>query len=799
MDDNNPSTCGGKRRCKLGLALAGGGFRASLFHLGVLRRMAELDLLRYVEVLSTVSGGSIIGALYALLLKKHLDAKNPLERSDYINIIKELDRALVKGIKQNLRTRLLMNPFGLLRVLLTSDSLGKRMARIYERYIYSDIVKQLKGASNTSSLRPGEYKLKDLVITPGGRPVSEGIEEFNRKVSDENQKKGSAITKIILNATTLNSGVPFWFSPIEIGDPRLGFFRHDEITELQMRKRLLEMSEADLEAFIKQQLSNTQPILFKGIVIRMQTSSLALWWKKRRETGKTAAVIAPWYGLPATVPSFQDIARILANSEFGELRTMKLAAWYICKGMSRPSPVTGGLSENEHMERFWDTFSGIHKSLSSACKLASAADISYRNQLLELVLELYYLRSAEVMSKKIEDNWRDLTLGEAVGASACFPPVFPPFLLMGIYDDMHVTRLGLSDGGVYDNVGLSALLNEQCTHIIVSDTSGLFDIQQQSASGRITMSGRIASIQMDDVASLQRNGLRVRRRFTSAVSTLTEPSPAIEEVRRTIGLEGLAFFHIASPDIEGPGIQPPGDTNLIAALRTDLDGFGDIEIAALVNRGYDMADRYIRTHFADTPYVDPDLWHPATSEPKPMTNIPVERIDKVLKAGKARFFRSIMLLEPISLIYLTIILGTVVWAAYKWNVQISVQDALTWVRDWALAMIEKSLPFLKEDWVTHKVVLGPALLIAIIVLLVIIVAKPIADKFKLQYRRQFRVFYTVGKWMRTLIPKWLWLVGGGSFIIAIVVSGMAFVGHWCFYKPFERITRIRSGGKATDE
>src|SRR5580658_5007428 len=37
---------------KLGLALSGGGFRASFFHIGVLARLAELDLLRYVEVLS---------------------------------------------------------------------------------------------------------------------------------------------------------------------------------------------------------------------------------------------------------------------------------------------------------------------------------------------------------------------------------------------------------------------------------------------------------------------------------------------------------------------------------------------------------------------------------------------------------------------------------------------------------------------------------------------------------------------------------------------------------------------------
>ena len=51
---------------KVGLALSGGGFRASLFHIGVLARLAELDVLRRVEVLSCVSGGSILGAHYYL-------------------------------------------------------------------------------------------------------------------------------------------------------------------------------------------------------------------------------------------------------------------------------------------------------------------------------------------------------------------------------------------------------------------------------------------------------------------------------------------------------------------------------------------------------------------------------------------------------------------------------------------------------------------------------------------------------------------------------------------------------------
>ena len=48
----------------IGLALSGGGFRAAAFHLGVLQRLRELGLLRRVMVLSTVSGGSIVGAAW---------------------------------------------------------------------------------------------------------------------------------------------------------------------------------------------------------------------------------------------------------------------------------------------------------------------------------------------------------------------------------------------------------------------------------------------------------------------------------------------------------------------------------------------------------------------------------------------------------------------------------------------------------------------------------------------------------------------------------------------------------------
>ena len=47
----------------IALALSGGGIRAMAFHLGVLKRMAELDLLERVARISTVSGSSLLMGL----------------------------------------------------------------------------------------------------------------------------------------------------------------------------------------------------------------------------------------------------------------------------------------------------------------------------------------------------------------------------------------------------------------------------------------------------------------------------------------------------------------------------------------------------------------------------------------------------------------------------------------------------------------------------------------------------------------------------------------------------------------
>src|SRR5688572_30369642 len=51
---------------KIGLALSGGGYRATAFHLGTMKKLHNMGILKNVNVISTISGGSITGACYCV-------------------------------------------------------------------------------------------------------------------------------------------------------------------------------------------------------------------------------------------------------------------------------------------------------------------------------------------------------------------------------------------------------------------------------------------------------------------------------------------------------------------------------------------------------------------------------------------------------------------------------------------------------------------------------------------------------------------------------------------------------------
>jgi len=75
---------------RLGLALSGGGSRAAAFHRGTLRGLAEVHLLDGVDVVSTVSGGSVFAAAWMAARWKGLPLEGFLER-----IASELARGFI--------------------------------------------------------------------------------------------------------------------------------------------------------------------------------------------------------------------------------------------------------------------------------------------------------------------------------------------------------------------------------------------------------------------------------------------------------------------------------------------------------------------------------------------------------------------------------------------------------------------------------------------------------------------------------------------------------------------------------
>ncbi|NOT53803.1 MAG: patatin family protein [Deltaproteobacteria bacterium] len=193
-------------RGKIGVALSGGGFRASLFHIGVLAKLAELDLLRSVEFLSCVSGGSIIGAYYYLEVRHLLRTKTDAEitRQDYIDIVKRIERDFLEGVQQNIRTRILAEWTASLKMIFVPEySRTKRAGELYESEIYSRVQ---DGENMTTRW------FNALTLVPKGEPQ-------NFAPKDHNWRRGNKVPILILNATTLNTGHNWQFTATWMGEP----------------------------------------------------------------------------------------------------------------------------------------------------------------------------------------------------------------------------------------------------------------------------------------------------------------------------------------------------------------------------------------------------------------------------------------------------------------------------------------------------------------------------------------------------------------------------------------------------
>jgi hypothetical protein len=143
---------------------------------------------------------------------------------------------------------------------------------------------------------------------------------------------------------------------------------------------------------------------------------------------------------------------------------------------------------------------------------------------------------------------------------------------------------------VHDNQGTSALLEQGCSILIVSDASGQMDAQDDPSTGLLGVPLRANSVLQARVREAQFRELDARRRAGLLGGLVF--------LHLKKGLEGEPVDWVRCQDptpairrepLTAYGVQRHVQRRL-AAIRTDLDSFSDTEACALMLSGYRMME-----------------------------------------------------------------------------------------------------------------------------------------------------------------------------------------------------------------
>jgi predicted acylesterase/phospholipase RssA len=123
---------------KIGLALSGGGFRATLYHLGLIRFLRDAGFLSQVCHITSVSGGSILAAHLALNWDRYNGSANEFDSAagevlDFVRL--DVRNRIIRRFPLGFPIRLVRRLLGHSNRQLTRAGL---LEYHYERYLYGD-------------------------------------------------------------------------------------------------------------------------------------------------------------------------------------------------------------------------------------------------------------------------------------------------------------------------------------------------------------------------------------------------------------------------------------------------------------------------------------------------------------------------------------------------------------------------------------------------------------------------------------------------------------------------------------
>jgi len=218
-------------------------------------------------------------------------------------------------------------------------------------------------------------------------------------------------------------------------------------------------------------------------------------------------------------------------------------------------------------------------------------------------------------SKPYNWDWRvgkvphpNTPLAVAVAASSAFPPILSPLILRYENDDFeentgedlqeppYTTRVLLTDGGVYDNLGLETAWKRHKT-ILVSDGGGQMEAEPKPSARLVGHTYRIFKVIDNQVRSL-----RKRQLITSYENRVRE------------GTYWGIRTNIENYELDEHLPCPEDATLALANIPTRLRKLKAMHQKRLINWGYAVTDAAMRR------YVDPSL-DCAETFPFPKANV----------------------------------------------------------------------------------------------------------------------------------------------------------------------------------
>jgi NTE family protein len=199
----------------IGLALSGGGSRAIAFHLGCLRALHDLGILQRVKVISTVSGGSVIGALYVA------------SGEPFTAFEKRVRVALARGLARATLRKAFTTSEGIKALLcwmLVGSTNVLFIAVTWLIWLFSLMLPP----ENRVRWHPANWHLPF-------RRFASRTTIFRRAVDDElyrgvRLKELRTDPLLIINAAELRTGSAFYFTPKESGSWRIGRLAADDLS-----------------------------------------------------------------------------------------------------------------------------------------------------------------------------------------------------------------------------------------------------------------------------------------------------------------------------------------------------------------------------------------------------------------------------------------------------------------------------------------------------------------------------------------------------------------------------------------